>query len=130
MPQWWAEKLQIYEAEQRKIQMTIRSMPQGLSWKVITRIKTLEQIQGHLLKNGDLYSQLVNVVALIDAYRSKKLDWDGQVTYLSKGAPLARKKFHWDDVHTFNDRCKGDSFWVEGVRCFTLIQLMNKLTWF
>lgn len=120
MPQWWVEKLQIYEAEQRKIEITIGSMPQGLSWKVITRIKNLEKIQEYLLKNGDLYNQLVNVNALIEAYRSKKLDWDGQVTYLSNGAPLARMKFHWGDVHMYNDRCNGDSFWVEGVCCFTL----------
>ncbi|KAJ5600856.1 hypothetical protein N7450_001923 [Penicillium hetheringtonii] len=55
---------------------------------------SLEQIQQYLLKNGDVYGQLVNADALIGVYRSKSLDWDGQVTYLSKGSPLARTKFH------------------------------------
>lgn len=91
--------------------------PAGLSWNVALRLNTLEGIREHLREGGDQYDQLANVEALIEAYRSGRLDWTGLVTYWSKGVQLCQPRpFDWDEFEAINKKHNGSSaFWVEGV---------------
>lgn len=105
----------MYEAEAKKTIQTLNSMPKGMEWNIISRIRNLEHIQHHLEKYGDEFEQLLNVKNLIQSYKDGALKWDGQVTYISAGKAMGRGKFSWDDVHKYHDMCQGQSFWVEGV---------------
>ncbi|KAJ5740988.1 hypothetical protein N7493_000860 [Penicillium malachiteum] len=93
-----------------------RSESQDLSESAIKRIASLRETELALEKKG-ITSQLVNVQAILAAYRSKALDWtDGLVTYWSGGQQLCQPRpFSWDEFEAINDACnRPESFWVEG----------------
>lgn len=68
--------------------------------------------------DGDKNSQIPNIQAILQAYRSKSLTWtDGLVTYWAKGKKLCEPRpFDWDEFEAINSANGGHkSFWVEGV---------------
>ena len=95
-----------------------------LSFDVIQRLHTLESIKTDLeesrkkSKSSDASRQLLNINAILEAYRSKKLDWnDGLVTYWAKGVQICQpRNFDWDEFEIINSKYnhKG-AFWTEGV---------------
>jgi hypothetical protein len=119
MPQWWEERLKLYESHKMRRDAILATEDESLDWKVVTRLTTLEVIQKSIEEKGeDPWRQLVNVKSLIKSYRSGDLIWnDGLVTYWSDGECICDgpMKFDWDDVDRYNDKCEGKSFWVEGV---------------
>lgn len=70
-----------------------------------------------LERKGDERDQLSNIEALLEAYRSRKLQWTGLVTYWSKGEQLCQPRpFNWDEFEAINRKHHGHkNFWVEGV---------------
>lgn len=124
MPEWWEEKLKIYQKEKEQIDQVRHDMPSNLDWISITRLKNLQHVLRHLQEHGDPYDQIQNVEALIKSYTERELVWDGQVTYLSRGKALGRGKFDWADVEKYNAKCNGEAFCIEGV-CFATIQLKS-----
>ncbi|CAI7622301.1 unnamed protein product [Penicillium pancosmium] len=92
--------------------------PKGLDKDVYQRLNSLKAIEEHLSKEGDNYKELPNVRALITAYKSGQLKWNGGlVTYWSKGLKLSEPRpFDWDEFEAINKKHDGhDAFWVEGV---------------
>lgn len=92
--------------------------PEGLSWPVIRRIDTLKQSRTHLAEQGDPYDQIINLDAVLEAYRKGELKWiDGLVTYWSHGKQICQPRpFYWDEFEAINDKYQGTtSFWTEGV---------------
>lgn len=88
------------------------------SLDVLERISNLKFIENDLQTRGDEFKQLVNVKALLQAYRSHTLDWiDGLVTYWSRGKQLCEPRpLYWAEFEAINREHKGyESFWVEGV---------------
>ncbi|KAJ6112829.1 hypothetical protein N7512_008153 [Penicillium capsulatum] len=82
---------------------------EGLSWPTVVRLKNLEMIKTHLLTDGDeKYGQLLNVNAIIKAYRSVGLT-------LVPGCSLVGKpiQFSWKDFDKYNKQAD-DLVWVEG----------------
>lgn len=74
-----------------------------------------------LYSQRDPQQKLVTIMALLDAYNTKKLEWTpGLVTYWQKGRQLCQPRpFDWDEYEAVQ-RENGDmwSFWVEGVKDF------------
>jgi hypothetical protein len=119
MPQWWEKKLEVYREIKRTIDSAKDSEESHLSLEVFMRVKNLELIKESLESERDPFSQLVNVTALINAYRDGTLTWeDGRVSYWSDGecmhGPVAFD-MTFDDAKKYNQLCDGKSFWVEGV---------------
>ena len=88
------------------------------SLDVLKRISSLKIIEKDLGARKDEYKQLVNVKALLRAYRSHQLDWNnGLVTYWSRGEQLCQPRpLHWAEFEALNRKHEGsESFWVEGV---------------
>jgi hypothetical protein len=88
------------------------------SWDVLQRIDSLKTMEKWFETEQDEYNQLPNVKALLEAYRSRKLDWyGGLVTYWSHGRQLCEPRPHcWHEFEAINRKHKGwESFWVEGV---------------
>ncbi|KAJ5692442.1 hypothetical protein N7462_001865 [Penicillium macrosclerotiorum] len=89
----------------------------GLNWETVKRLQTLEMIK-QSLEEDDHYKELVNVKAIISAYRSGKLSFDGNATYWCNGKPLeGPKPFSWEDFRRLNtaEHRQGGGFWVEGL---------------
>lgn len=108
----------MYQSHKVRKQAVIDSENQSLSWDVVVRLKNLEFIEKQIKKKGDKLEQLINVQALMEAYRSRALTCkSGHVTYWSNGEQISdgMLEFEWEDVVKYNDLCGGKSFWVEGV---------------
>ncbi|KAF7715898.1 Uncharacterized protein PECH_005765 [Penicillium ucsense] len=119
MPQLWEAKLEIYEGNHRAVEEMLATENSSLSFSTVVQIKNLENLRDYLEEEGDPHEQLVNVRALIKAYRKKLLLWeDGKVTYWSKGecihGPVDFDRT-FEDVKKYNEQCRGTSFWVEGL---------------
>ncbi|KAJ6013967.1 hypothetical protein N7540_008558 [Penicillium herquei] len=113
------EKLKISQEERKQ------KYP-GLEWAVVKRLECLTLLQECLegTKEGmageDKYSfeQLVNVKALIKAYKSKALALTpGLVTYWWKGVQHSQPRpLKWEEFFAlWRESGSGKSFWVEGV---------------
>lgn len=94
-----------------------RGEPAGLDWNVIQRIDHLKKMKEELEKNGDAKGQVPNLEALLKAYRTRKLQWTGLITYWSKGKQLCEPRpFNWDEFEAINRKFDGHrAFWCEGV---------------
>lgn len=89
----------------------------ALSEAVVQRLESLDSLWESIFKAGDRFEQLVNIEAVMDAYRSGELQWNGLVTYWSFGSQLCQPRpFNWDEFEAINERYEGSmSFWTEGV---------------
>jgi hypothetical protein len=97
----------------------------GLSWKAVQRVQDLEGTLEFLEEEGDDDKQISNVRSLLDAYRSRKLEWNvGLVTYWSYGEQLCQPRpFDWEEFREINRQHEGhQGFWVEGVSQWYLDQ--------
>ncbi|CAG8948052.1 unnamed protein product [Penicillium salamii] len=69
-------------------------------------------------EHADEFEHLPNVKAILNAYRTRKLDWYGHnlVTYWSYGKQLCEPRpLHWAECEALASKHKGNkSFWVEG----------------
>lgn len=89
---------------------------------VLQRLKTLSELEVEL-QQSDPYDQLLNVQALLSAYREKRLNWnEGLVTYWFLGEKLCEPRpFKWDECEILSAQHvvrKGNwmaGFWMEGV---------------
>ncbi|KAJ5732019.1 hypothetical protein N7493_003500 [Penicillium malachiteum] len=92
----------------------------GLEWDVVKRLESLVFIKEWFEeeKDRDEYEQLVNVKALIKAYKSKTLEFTpGLVTYWWGGVQRSQPRPHkWDEYFAlWRESGSGNSFWVEGL---------------
>ncbi|KAJ5721220.1 uncharacterized protein N7483_009154 [Penicillium malachiteum] len=73
---------------------------------------------GHLEKIEDPAGKVPNVIAIIAAYQSRQLEWDGLTTYWAQGEMIGGPSpFAWSDFRRLNtqeNRGNG-GFWVEGI---------------
>lgn len=97
----------------------MKDEPKGLSRQTYERLDTLKFIQKAIFRpRNDPLSEKKNVIAIIHAYRTGKLEWiSGLVTYWSDGKKLCEPRpFDWDEFDAINKAHSGHkSFWVEGV---------------
>ncbi|EPS30996.1 hypothetical protein PDE_05950 [Penicillium oxalicum 114-2] len=119
MPHIWEEKLKRYKKLREQEDEAVASENPAMSRNTVIRVKYLEMIRERLGKTKDSHRQAVNVNALIDAYRDGNLTWmEGMVTYWSSGrcihGPVEFDE-SWKDTKRLNERCGGESFWVEGL---------------
>lgn len=88
----------------------------GLPFDVVRRLEHLKTIKKHLEEKKDPCKELSNVNAIISAYRSKELIWNGKATYWRGGIMVAGPQdFRWEDFKKLNGNNRGEGFWVEGV---------------
>lgn len=68
-------------------------------------------------RKGDKDDQLANVHAILEAYASKRLEWNGLVTYWWRGNQLCQpRRFDWDELEAIASHCEGKGgFWCEGI---------------
>ncbi|KAJ5729658.1 uncharacterized protein N7483_004166 [Penicillium malachiteum] len=87
----------------------------GLPIEVVERLEGLNSIR-QALEKKDEYEQLPNVIAIMEAYTSRKIRLCGLVTYWSKGVQLCQPRpFSWDECVALNMHHQGSKgFWVEG----------------
>ncbi|KAJ5998579.1 hypothetical protein N7451_006389 [Penicillium sp. IBT 35674x] len=118
LPHIFEARLQGLELELDRRVKTAEREAEGLSWNVIKRIQHLRMIGRSLYSQGDPQEKLVTIMALLDAYNTKTLEWTpGLVTYWQKGRQLCQPRpFDWDEYEAVQ-REIGDiwSFWVEGL---------------
>ncbi|CAI7592192.1 unnamed protein product [Penicillium glandicola] len=91
--------------------------PAGLSWPVVERLSSLDEILKWLHTKGDKYELVGNVTNIMAAYRSGQLKWlPGLVTYWSNGVQLCQPRpFRWNEFDHINAENQGHTgFWVEG----------------
>ncbi|OOQ86207.1 hypothetical protein PEBR_22408 [Penicillium brasilianum] len=109
------EHLDVKEA----VETWMKDEPKGLSRQTYERLDTLKFIQKAIFRpQNDPLSEKKNVIAIINAYRTGKLEWiSGLVTYWSDGKKLCEPRpFDWDEFDAINKAHSGHkSFWVEGV---------------
>ncbi|KAJ6014290.1 hypothetical protein N7540_008881 [Penicillium herquei] len=117
MPQLFESRLLKLEKDRLEIQVKKRNEDPFLSPAVLKRVSTLEQLWDIVRRKGDKDKQLINIEAVLDAYRSSKLTWTGLVTYWSNGNKLCEPRpFNWDEFETINRYYEGNrSFWTEGL---------------
>lgn len=101
----------------------------ALSEAVVQRLESLDSLWESIYKAGDRFEQLVNIEAVMDAYRSGELQWNGLVTYWSFGSQLCQPRpFNWDEFEAINERYEGSmSFWTEGVSVTFVNQILVKI---
>ncbi|KAJ6023772.1 hypothetical protein N7540_004569 [Penicillium herquei] len=96
---------------------TFQASEPGVNWTVRVRIDTLKRIETSLMNDGDPDEQLLNVRAIIEAYRSKKLEWKPlQVTYWARGE-IYKGPEEFDSkklARYLEDLAHPKSWWVEG----------------
>lgn len=94
----------------------------GVDWDTAHRLRNLEIIARKLMEDNDPCRELVNVNAVIAAYKSKKLKF-GHTSYWAQGKILAESPMLDFDIfralNTEKNRGKG-GFWVEGVSVFII----------
>lgn len=89
-----------------------------LSWDTIQRVHQLEAMETELASAGDEYDRLPNIEAILEAYKSGKLDWyTGLVTYWSKGSRICQPRpFDWDEFEAISSHYEDHKgLWTEGV---------------
>lgn len=102
----------------------------GLDWDSIQRLGELRSIKEYVERNGDPCNEIKNIKAIVAAYKSGALKFDGSATYWCQGKMLAKAAgFDITHVQELNtDKNRGDGgFWAEGVRfrsySFTRVQV-------
>ncbi|KAJ5726940.1 hypothetical protein N7493_005967 [Penicillium malachiteum] len=99
LPQFFKVRLMRYE-QMKRDRDTFRASEPGVGGGVRVRIDTLKRIQSSLVQDGDPDDQLLNVKAVIEAYRTKKLKWNppqNLATYLEElGHPKSWWVEGWD----------------------------------
>ncbi|CAG8927997.1 unnamed protein product [Penicillium salamii] len=95
----------------------IKSEPRGLSWAVVQRLDCLKKLESGLEVDQDEDENLPNVKAIMEAYRSGKLNWDGtSVTYWSNGELITGpQKLEMKDLYALSAKYGPKGFWVEGI---------------
>ncbi|KAJ5910623.1 hypothetical protein N7504_005266 [Penicillium tannophilum] len=85
LPAFFEARLERYLEMKRVQDMMIASEP-GLPWVVILRLETLSMMEEMMVRDGDDNDQLVNIRAIMEAYRDRSLVWDPpNVTYWANG---------------------------------------------
>lgn len=101
----------------------------GLDWDSIQRLKELRSIKESVEKR-DPCKEIKNINAIIAAYESGALKFDGSATYWCQGKMLGKAAgfdiTHVQELNTEKNRGDG-GFWAEGVRfeiySFTRVQV-------
>ncbi|CAG8024512.1 unnamed protein product [Penicillium salamii] len=95
----------------------IESEPRGLSWAAVQRLDYLKKLESGLEADQDEDENLPNVKAIMEAYRSGKLNWDGtSVTYWSNGELITGpQKLEMKDLYALSAKHGPKGFWVEGI---------------
>ena len=110
-----------------------------LSLDVIKRLDDLKLMEADLRAGGnDPCGFGPNIAALINAYRTRQLDWHpGLVTYWSNGIQICQPRpFHYQECLQVNQLYNGHTgFWVEGVsaqspRCKRINSIEKDLLFF
>ncbi|CAG8362777.1 unnamed protein product [Penicillium salamii] len=130
MPDIFKQRLKEYtiakdENEEMRLAETLRHpRSKDLSFAVIKRLHGLEAMKADLEGARDASNpshalkQLTNINALLEAYRSKELDWnDGLVTDWSNGVQICQpRNFDWDEFEVINSEYRDEGvFWTEGL---------------
>ncbi|KAJ5093748.1 hypothetical protein N7456_009609 [Penicillium angulare] len=118
MPHAFQHKLDYYRGYRTRNDEIQARWPANLDWNVLNRLEVLTRIAMDLEGNGDKNNQLLNVRAIIEAYRNRTIQINGLVTYWSRGVQISQPRpFDWDEFLSINSHHEGStSFWVEGVR--------------
>ncbi|KAJ5180250.1 hypothetical protein N7492_003460 [Penicillium capsulatum] len=108
----------LQQAKRERRMMTAPYQEFGLDLDTIERLESLRIVKEALEKQGDPHQELLNVKAIMAAYKSRhlKLNAKGLVTYWSYGKQLCDpREFSWDEFRQWNKKYTGDKgFWVEG----------------
>ncbi|KGO69540.1 hypothetical protein PITC_000380 [Penicillium italicum] len=119
LPNFFKFRLSQYEQRRAARDEMLHSEPAGLSWDIVRRLDHLKIIETHLKTDGDPHNQLLNVTALIKAYREGKLGWSrGWVSYWSNGVQLNTPQKFDPGLHKklSNENDTTKSWWVEGLQ--------------
>ncbi|KAJ5155282.1 hypothetical protein N7492_008085, partial [Penicillium capsulatum] len=117
MPAVFEQRLIQYRSMKEKYEKQWDGEDKNHSWEVIQRINSLKSLRANL-KNGDPNGEMINVKALLKAYRKGNLLWNsGLVTYWSKGRQLCQpRRFDWDEFEAIGDKYEyRKAMWVEGI---------------
>lgn len=117
MPEIFRRRLARYEARKEEKDKLMASEP-GLEWEVVQRVKDLTAIRQNLEEDGDPDEEIPNILAIVDAYRKKRLKWkEGKITYWAKGKRIDKnpQEFSWDDFERKAADTGSKGLWVEGV---------------
>ncbi|KAJ5152026.1 hypothetical protein N7492_010321 [Penicillium capsulatum] len=117
LPRLFQKKLEIYMKRKQEMDEMIASEPAGLSWEVVQRLDSLKFIERRLLEKGEGEAELPNIRAIMKAYRTRQLEWTGEITYWSNGRMVGGRA-DWDPddcLAVANREGSGRGFWLEGV---------------
>ncbi|KAJ5715505.1 uncharacterized protein N7483_012686 [Penicillium malachiteum] len=117
LPQFFQIRLMRYE-QMKKDRETFEASEPGVTWSVRVRIDTLKRIETSLSQDGDPDNQLLNVRAIIAAYRNKGLEWKPPlVTYWLRGEIYkGPEEFDSKNLARYlEDLAHPKSWWVEGM---------------
>ncbi|KAJ5698578.1 hypothetical protein N7462_000583 [Penicillium macrosclerotiorum] len=119
MPHVFQHRLREYKAIQSHQKQMALNEPTGLKLNTYERLKCLRIMEEECQrKSEDKYCQLSNIQAIMRAYRSHRLEWNGLITYWSNGIQLCEPRpFDWDEFEAINLKHEGHKgFWTEGIR--------------
>ncbi|KAK4867624.1 hypothetical protein LT330_001134 [Penicillium expansum] len=117
MPAIFEQKLRMYQQIKQKQTDMINSEPSGLSWEVVQRLDSLKKVKQSFDELGQDNGNTSNVLAIMDAYRSRRLVWDeNKVTYWVHGKMVAGpKKMDMEEFLTLSQELGPHGIWVEGM---------------
>ncbi|KAJ5827334.1 hypothetical protein N7447_004097 [Penicillium robsamsonii] len=118
-PQIFQQRLEEFMASKTELEAMTFPGSEELSWEIIRRVHELEGMKTDIAKTADEYEQLLNVDALLTAYKSEELEWHaGLVTYWSRGVQICQPtRFDWDEFEAINLHLHGGKgLWMEGVK--------------
>ncbi|KAJ5640187.1 uncharacterized protein N7484_008049 [Penicillium longicatenatum] len=85
LPAFFEARLERYR-EMKRVQDMMVALEPDLPWVVIIRLETLGMMEERMIRDGDKSDHLVNVRAIMKAYRDRSLTWDPpKVTYWANG---------------------------------------------
>lgn len=99
-----------------------RNEPEGLGTKVYQRLDSLKKTYRYFEEISANHPQLKNLRAVLEAYRSKKLEVrPNMMTYWAEGVQLCNyRPWDWDEFGEFADThgAEEQKLWPEQVRIF------------
>ena len=99
-----------------------RNEPEGLGTKVYQRLDSLKKTYRYFEEISANHPQLKNLRAVLEAYRSKKLEVrPNMMTYWAEGVQLCDyRPWDWDEFGEFADThgAEEQKLWPEQVRIF------------
>ncbi|KAJ5690928.1 hypothetical protein N7488_012495 [Penicillium malachiteum] len=113
--EWKKEDFQNLKAHRDKLFEGLDGYSRDTAQRIICLEKMVEDLQK---PDEDYFEQISNAWAILEAYRSRKLEWiEGLVTYWSKGKQISEPRpFVMQEFTLINLEHEGDkSFWVEGI---------------